>query len=60
MKSLNFAIIGAGPAGLYFAKSLLSKSFPSKVKVDVFEKLAFPNGLLRYGVAPDHFSIKNV
>lgn len=50
------AVIGAGPAGLYTAEALVK----SGVKVDVFDRLPTPYGLVRYGVAPDHKSIKSI
>ena len=30
------------------------------MRVDMFERMAMPYGLVRYGVAPDHQSIKRV
>ena len=56
--ALRFAVIGSGPAGFFAVKSL-SKQLPG-CKVDMFEKLPVPFGLIRYGVAPDHAEIKNV
>ncbi len=56
---LRVAIIGSGPAGFYAAGQLLSSKDLS-VEVDVFDKLATPWGLVRYGVAPDHPKIKSV
>jgi len=55
---LRFAIVGSGPAGLYSAKNIL-KHIP-QAHIDIFEKLPTPYGLLRYGVAPDHYEIKNL
>lgn len=55
---MNIAIIGSGPAGCYLADHLL-KLIPD-VSIDVLEKLPVPFGLVRYGVAPDHQSTKNV
>lgn len=52
------AIVGAGPSGLFAAQHLLAAS--DTVRVDVFDRLPTPFGLLRYGVAPDHTSIKSV
>ncbi len=57
-RPLRIAIIGAGPAGFYTAEVLLKPGAP--VKVDMFEKLPAPFGLVRYGVSPDHQKIKNV
>lgn len=51
------AIVGSGPSGLYAAEAL-SKS--DQVDVDVYDRLPFPFGLVRYGVAPDHESIRSV
>ncbi len=58
VRPLRVAIVGSGPSGFYAAADLLSQS--KEVKVDMFEKLPVPYGLLRYGVAPDHPKIKNV
>ncbi len=55
--SASFAIVGSGPSGMYAADALL-KNFPD-CKVDVFDKIPMPFGLIRYGVAPDHFKTKN-
>ncbi len=52
------AIIGAGPSGIFAAQALINRH-PSVV-VDVYDRLPAPYGLLRYGVAPDHTSIKGV
>lgn len=41
---------------MYAADALLDAG----VSVDVFDKLPIPFGLVRYGVAPDHFSIRSV
>lgn len=51
------AIVGAGPSGLFAAALLVSDP---EVRVDIFDRLPTPFGLLRYGVAPDHASIKAV
>jgi len=56
---LHVAIIGAGPAGFYTADALL-KQKDLHVKIDIFDKLPAPYGLVRYGVAPDHQKIKLV
>jgi len=53
------AIFGAGPSGFYIAQALL-KDKDLDVRVDLFDRLPAPYGLVRYGVAPDHQKIKNV
>ncbi len=55
----QIAIIGSGPAGYYTAEAAL-KAFGEEVRVDVFDRLPVPYGLIRSGVAPDHQSIKAV
>src|ERR1700691_5125878 len=64
MRMLRVAVIGSGPAGLYTAEALVKQApvlpDPVRVKVDVFDRLPTPYGLVRYGVAPDHKSIKSV
>lgn len=54
---MRVAIVGAGPAGLYAAEVLAHEY---QTEVDIFEALPVPCGLVRYGVAPDHFSIRSV
>lgn len=51
------AVVGAGPAGFFAAEALLKDP---QVRVDLFERLPAPFGLVRYGVAPDHQNIKKV
>ncbi len=53
----HVAIIGAGPAAFYAAEELVRKA---QVKVDMFDRLPTPYGLVRAGVAPDHASTKGV
>ncbi len=53
------AVVGAGPSGL-FAAQALTRQDRVPVDVDLFDRLPTPYGLLRYGVAPDHPSIKSV
>ena len=55
----HFAIIGSGPAGYYTAEAL-QKHFGEEARVDIFDALPVPFGLIRTGVAPDHQSIKGV
>lgn len=57
--SLRVAIVGSGPAGIYTAEAL-TRQAPGSVEVDVIERLPTPYGLVRYGVAPDHTSIKSI
>ncbi|MGB0877469.1 MAG: FAD-dependent oxidoreductase [Mycobacterium sp.] len=54
---LRVAIVGSGPAAMYAADELLTQQ---GVRVNVFEKLPTPYGLVRAGVAPDHQSTKRV
>jgi len=56
---LRVAVIGSGPAGIYAAEALV-KQADGNVRVDVFDRLPTPYGLVRYGVAPDHTSIKSI
>ncbi|MDF5753978.1 FAD-dependent oxidoreductase [Spongiactinospora sp. TRM90649] len=56
---LRVAIVGSGPAGIYTAEAL-GKQAGEPVEVDVLERLPTPYGLVRYGVAPDHTSIKSI
>lgn len=55
--SINVAVVGSGPAGFYTTQKLLKNPH---IKVDIYEKLPVPFGLVRYGVAPDHAEVKNV
>jgi ferredoxin--NADP+ reductase len=57
--SPNVAVIGSGPAGIYAAEALVKQS-GGAVRVDIFDRLPTPYGLVRYGVAPDHTSIKSI
>jgi len=56
---LHIAIVGSGPAGYYSAEAAL-KQWGDDVRVDIFDMLPVPFGLIRSGVAPDHQSIKGV
>lgn len=55
----HIAIIGSGPAGYYTAEAA-QKQFGEDVRIDVIDRLPVPFGLIRFGVAPDHQSIKAV
>ena len=61
---LNVAVVGSGPAGLYAAEALIKQAaalpVPVPLRVDVIDRLPTPYGLVRYGVAPDHKSIKSI
>ncbi len=64
MDTLHVAVVGSGPAGLYTAEALIKQSAalnpPQDIRVDVLDRLPTPYGLVRYGVAPDHKSIKSI
>jgi len=55
---MSIAIIGAGAGGFYTAAALI-KALPD-CRVDVFDKLPTPYGLIRGGIAPDHQSSKKI
>ena len=56
---LSVAVVGSGPSGAYCAL-LLSEHASLDARVDVYERLPAPYGLVRYGVAPDHQKIKSI
>ena len=60
--AIKVAIIGSGPAGLYTVDALLEmgKAQGKDFHIDVIERLPSPFGLIRFGVAPDHQSTKNI
>lgn len=53
---LQVAIIGSGPSGFYATEALIKSGLT--VKIDMFERLPAPYGLVRNGVAPDHQKLK--
>jgi ferredoxin--NADP+ reductase len=55
----SIAIIGSGPAGYYTAEAA-TKLWDADARIDIFDRLPVPYGLIRSGVAPDHQSIKAV
>lgn len=57
---LKVAIVGAGPAGLYAAEALVREPGLGPVCVDILDRLPTPYGLVRYGVAPDHPTMKSI
>lgn len=58
MREIRVAVIGAGPAGIY-ASDILTSEY-ANARVDLFDRLPAPYGLVRYGVAPDHPRIKEI
>jgi len=55
---LSVAIVGSGPSAFYTAEALLKSD--ATCEIDIIERLPAPHGLIRYGVAPDHQTTKNV
>ena len=48
---LQVAVVGSGPSGFYAAAALAGSQTPCRI--DIFERLPSPYGLIRAGVAPD-------
>jgi ferredoxin/flavodoxin---NADP+ reductase len=57
-RPLRVAVVGSGPSGFYAAAALFKSDL--ETRVDMFDRLPTPFGLVRGGVAPDHQKIKNV
>jgi ferredoxin--NADP+ reductase len=55
----HFAIVGSGPAGFYTAEAL-EKAYGDGARIDILDRFPVPYGLIRFGVAPDHQSLKAV
>ena len=55
----HFAVVGSGPAGFYTAEAL-SKAYGENARIDILDRYPVPYGLIRFGVAPDHRSLKAV
>jgi ferredoxin--NADP+ reductase len=55
----HFAVVGSGPAGFYTAEAL-AKAYGDQARVDIIDRYPVPYGLIRFGVAPDHQSLKAV
>jgi ferredoxin--NADP+ reductase len=55
----HFAIVGSGPAGFYTAEAL-EKAYGDHARIDILDRFPVPYGLIRFGVAPDHQSLKAV
>jgi ferredoxin--NADP+ reductase len=53
---LQVAVVGSGPSGFYATEALFKSDVP--VRVDMYERLPTPYGLVRSGVAPDHPKLK--
>lgn len=49
----NLAVVGSGPAGFYTAHRVMAKI--REAKVDMYEELPVPFGLVRFGVTPDYY-----
>ncbi len=55
----HFAVVGSGPAGFYTAEAL-AKAYGETARIDILDRYPVPYGLIRFGVAPDHQSLKAV
>ncbi len=55
----HFALVGSGPAGFYTAEAL-EKAYGEQARIDILDRYPVPYGLIRFGVAPDHQSLKAV
>ena len=55
----HFAVVGSGPAGFYTAEAL-AKAYGDQARIDIIDRYPVPYGLIRFGVAPDHQSLKAV
>ncbi|KAF7559450.1 hypothetical protein G7046_g4697 [Stylonectria norvegica] len=53
----RMAVVGSGPAGFYTSYRVMNRI--AGARVDMYESLPVPFGLVRYGVAPDHPEVKN-
>ncbi|KAJ2797327.1 NADPH-adrenodoxin reductase, partial [Coemansia helicoidea] len=56
-QAAQVAVVGGGAAGFYTAARILARN--RSARVDIFERLPTPHGLVRFGVAPDHPEVKN-
>jgi len=55
----HFVVVGSGPAGFYTAEAL-GKAYGEAARIDILDRYPVPYGLIRFGVAPDHQSLKAV
>ncbi len=58
MKPVRYLIVGSGPSACYVADALIKSD--ESAAIDMIEERPLPFGLLRNGVAPDHFKIKQL
>ncbi len=58
--TLRVAVIGSGPAGIYTAEALVKQAAGARRGGRRSSGCPRPYGLVRYGVAPDHTSIKSI
>ncbi|MFD7006271.1 FAD-dependent oxidoreductase [Rhodococcus jostii] len=56
---MRVAIVGSGPSAFYAAEELLARR-DIAAEVTMFERLPVAGGLVRFGVAPDHWHTKTV
>ena len=56
--TVTLAIVGSGPAGFYTAQALLDRG--DDYAIDILDLQPVPFGVIRFGVAPDHQTTKNV
>ena len=54
---VHVAVVGAGPAAFYAAEELVRHP---AIRLDMFDRLPTPYGLVRAGVSPDHAATKAV
>ena len=55
-RPFRMAVVGSGPAGFYTAYKVMSSI--ENARIDMYESLPVPFGLVRFGVAPDHPEVK--
>lgn len=55
-RPFRMAVVGSGPAGFYTAYKVMSNI--KNARIDMYEYLPVPFGLVRFGVAPDHPEVK--
>ena len=53
---MHVAVVGSGPSGFYAVDALIKAGV--EFRVNMFERLPVPYGLVRSGVAPDHPKLK--